>query len=128
MCSHCIGSEIVNAIPLKINTNYASDEEIDKLSDEKIDADKEELHIILLKSISIDKHIPKKDFVKILKGSLHRLSAKWKFELNSYELLVGEEEAEIEGTLNKLISDSLVEVAPDGELRITKKGIELIRK
>jgi len=128
MCSNCVASRIVNAIPMEINENYASDEEIAELLDEKIDASKEELHMILLKSIGIDKCIPQKDFVKILKGELHRLSAKWKFDLNSYELLIDEEEAEIENTLNKLISDSLVEVTPDGELRITKKGILLIRR
>jgi|SRR3989344_7962968 len=128
MCSNCIISEIINTVPMQINENYASDKEINKLSDKKIEINKEELYIILLKSIGIDKYIPKKDFVKILKGDLHRLSAKWKFGLNSYKLLIDEEEVKIEDTLNKLISDSLVETTPDGKLRITKKGIDLINK
>jgi ATP-dependent DNA helicase RecQ len=128
MCSNCVALEMMNTIPMRINENYASNEDISKLSEIKIDHEKEELHIVLLKAIGIDRCIPKKDFVKILKGNLHRFSAKWKFELTSYELLIDEEEAEIEETLNKLISDSLVEVTPDGELRITKKGINLLEK
>ena len=128
MCSNCISYDIITDIPMKLNENYANDEEINALSDKTIDVDKEELHMILLKAIGIDKHVPKKDFVKILNGSLHRLSAKWKFKLYSYGLLADVTEEEIDETLNKLISDYLVEVTPERELRITKKGIEFINK
>ncbi|MBN2395544.1 MAG: RecQ family ATP-dependent DNA helicase [Candidatus Atribacteria bacterium] len=128
MCSNCITYDVIDKIPMKVNENFATDEEIESLSDIKVDIDNDELHITLLKVIAIDKYIPKKDFVKILKGDLHRFSARWKFKLESYELLIDEEESEIENTLNKLISDNLVQVTAEGILRIGKKGIEYLGK
>jgi ATP-dependent DNA helicase RecQ len=126
MCSNCITSEITKNIPMIINKNYATNDEINRLSDKIIDVE-EELHLVLLKCIAIDKRILKKDFMGILKGNIHQFSAKWKFKLKSYGILADEERTEIEDILNKLISDSLVETTSDGELRITKKGIKLIR-
>jgi len=127
MCSNCVALEMLNTIPMKINENYATDEEITALSSLKIDINSDEFHIILLKSVGIDKCIPKKDFAKVLNGTLHRLSAKWKFELCSYNILK-EEESKIGDTVNKLVSDELMEITPDGELRITKKGITTLLK
>jgi len=84
------------------------------------------MHIILLKCIAIDKIIPKKDFVNILIGDLHRFSAKWKFKLKSYKLLGGEDSYDIQDNINKIISDMLIETTPENLLRITKKGIEYL--
>ena len=127
MCSNCVALEMLNTIPMKINENYATDEEINALSSLKIDINSDEFHIILLKSVGIDKCIPKKDFAKVLNGTLHRFSAKWKFELCSYNILK-EEESRIEDTVNKLASDELIEITPEGELRITKKGMNTLFK
>ena len=123
---NCVSFFTIDNVPKEINKNYASDKEIDELSNLKIDIDKDELHVIMLKCIAIDKIIPKKDFVGILTGNLHRFSAKWKFNLQSYELLVEEDSTEIEEIMNKLISDELIEITPENDLRITRKGIDYL--
>ena len=128
MCSNCVSYELIESIPKKINENHTTDKEINTLGSLTMDAQKDELHTLLLKSIIIDKIIPKKDCVKIMKGDLHKFSAKWKFNLKSYGILKEEEQNEIEDALNKLISDNLVEVTSRDELRITKKGIQMLPK
>jgi superfamily II DNA helicase RecQ len=128
MCSNCIAYEIIKQIPIEINENYASDEEINKIGEQILDIEHDEFHVLLLKAIGIDRYIPEKDFVNILKGKLHRFSAKWKFNINSYGLLKDKEDSEIDEIVNKLISDSLVEITPEGILRLTKKGINYLEK
>ena len=113
-------------MPKKLNKNYAKDEDIYKLNHLELNPDKDELYITLLKCVVIDKRIPEKDFKNLLLGNLHHFSAKWKFNLKSYELLLGENEKNIEKTLNNLLSKMLVEVTPEGDLRITKMGIEFL--
>lgn len=125
MCSNYIKPKTIESLPMNQNNNYASDEEIDKLSYLDLDTE-EELHVVLLKVIANDKRIPKKDFVNILNGKLHRFSAKWKFELNAYGLLAGKEG--IEDIMNRLVSDLLVEINTNKEIKITKKGISFLQK
>jgi ATP-dependent DNA helicase RecQ len=123
MCSRCLTFDLVNAIPLEVNENFAKDEEIENLSNSDLLDENDELHETILKCIASDKSVPQKDFVNLLKGTLHRFSSKWKFKLNSYNLLPNVDSFEVEDNLNKLISDELVQVTIEGYLRITKKGI-----
>jgi ATP-dependent DNA helicase RecQ len=123
MCSRCLSFEIIKAIPMEVNENFATDKEIEDLSNDSIYDDGNELHETILKCIASDKHVPKKDFVNIFKGNLSVLYSKWKFELNSYNLLPDIDSSELEGELNKLLSDSFVQITDNGSLRITKKGI-----
>jgi len=126
MCSNCINYEFINKIPMEVNKNYAKDEEIGELENCDIYGEKDELHETILKCIALDKIIPNKNFIDILKGSLYHSSSKWKFKLNSYGLLSDIERSEIEEELNKLISDELVHVTIEGRLRITKRGIDYL--
>jgi ATP-dependent DNA helicase RecQ len=129
MCSNCINFSTIENIPHKINKNHASDEDIEEIyHDLKIDHDKEELHFLLMKLIVLDRIIPAKNLCDLLKEKLHRLSAKWKFKLNSYGALKDGDENEIDSTINMLRSDELIEITPEGILRITKKGIKLLEK
>ena len=111
---------------MEVNKNYAKDEEIGELENCDIYGEKDELHETILKCIALDKIIPNKNFIDILKGSLYHSSSKWKFKLNSYGLLSDIERSEIEEELNKLISDELVHVTIEGRLRITKRGIDYL--
>ena len=63
-------------------------------------------------------------------GKLHKLSSKWKFELDCYGILDNFKNQEIvlEELLKGLISKELISEEMDGTLRITKKGIEYVSK
>jgi len=126
MCSYCVGDRLAGDIEPEINENYANDEEIEKLTDLKIDSGK--LPSVLLVSIAQNKEIPEKDFVKILVGNLHKLSSKWKFKLYCYGILDNfkNQEGVLEEILKGLINKELISEEIDGTLRITKKGINYL--
>lgn len=124
MCSHCVGEKLAKEIEPEINGNYASDEEIERLVD--LEIDNGELPLTLLVSVAQNKDIPESDFVKILTGSLHRLSNKWKFDLDCYGILNNfkNKEVVLEEVLKGLIDKELLNEEIDGTLRITRKGIK----
>ena len=88
-------------------------------------SDEQNLPLTLLLSVAQNREIEEKDFVKILVGKLHKLSSKWKFELDCYGILDNFKNQEIvlEELLKGLINKELISEEIDGTLRITKKGI-----
>ena len=128
MCSYCAGDKLVEEIKPEINKNYASDEEIENLIGLEIYSDEQNLPLTLLLSVAQNRKIEEKDFVKILVGKLHRLSSKWKFELDCYGIFDNFKNQEIvlEELLKGLINKELISEEIDGTLRITKKGIEYV--
>src|SRR3989338_8179211 len=128
MCSYCAGDKLAEEIKPEINENYASDEEIEKLIDLEIYSDEQNLPLTLLLSVAQNREIEEKDFVKILVGKLHKLSSKWKFELDCYGIFDNFKNQEIvlEELLKGLINKELISEEIDGTLRITKKGIEYV--
>ena len=128
MCSYCVGDKLAEEIEPEINENYASDEEIKNLIDLELYSYKQNLPLTLLISVAQNMEIEEKDFVKILVGKLHKLSSKWKFELDCYGILDNFKNQEIvlEELLKGLIDKELISEEIDGALRITKKGINYL--
>ena len=128
MCSNCIKAEFTSKIEIEIDPNYADDEDIEFIKDLKVDASKDTLPIILLKSIAKEKVISEKDFVNILVGDLHQRSSKWKFNLNCYKILkrYKGEKIVLEMILKDLIDNKQLKEEVDGILKITKKGIKYV--
>lgn len=123
MCSHCVGQGLIKDIKPEINENYASDEEIEKLIDLKIDHGKVPLSLLII--VAQYKEIPRKDFIKILIGTLHRSSSAWKFKLGCYGILdtFKDQPSILEEILEGLINKELISEEMDGTLRITKIGL-----
>ena len=126
MCSYCVGDRLATNIKPEINENYAGDEEIKKVVD--LDVDTDSIPSALLLSAAQNKEIPERDFIKILAGNLHRLSSKWKFDLDCYGIMDNFKNREVvlEEVLKSLIDKELLNEEIDGTLRITKKGIKYI--
>ena len=127
MCSYCVGDKLAEEIKPEINENYATDEEIEKLIDMGVYSDEQNLPLTLLIIVAQNREIEEKDFVKILVGKLHKLSSKWKFELDCYGILDNFKNQEIvlEELLKGLISKELISEEMDGTLRITKKALNI---
>ncbi len=126
MCSYCVGDKLAERIEPEINENYASDEEIENIVDLEIYDCKQNLPLTLLVSVAQNREIEEKDFVNVLVGKLHKLSSKWKFELDCYGILdsLKNQDIVLEELLKGLIDKGLISEEIDGTLRITKKGIK----
>ena len=120
-----IKEEQINSLVKNLKV-FFTDEEIEKLSCNEIDSSK--LPSTLLISAAQNKEIPKKDFVKILVGNLHKWSSKWKFNLDCYGILDNfkNQEVVLDEILKSLIEKELISEEMDSSLRITKKGIRHI--
>src|SRR3989344_5817980 len=127
-CSYCAEDKLAEEIKPEINENYANDEEIEELIGLEGYSDEKNLSLTLLISVAQNREIEEKDFVKILVGKLHKLSSKWKFELDCYGILDNFKNQEIvlEELLKGLINKELISEEIDGTLRITKKGIKYL--
>lgn len=123
MCSYCVGRGLIKDIKPEINENYAGDEEIEKLIDLKIDHGKAPSSLLII--VAQYKEIPRKDFIKILIGTLHRSSSAWKFKLGCYGILdtFKDQPSILEEILEGLINKELISEEMDGTLRITKIGL-----
>lgn len=123
MCSYCVGHGLIKDIKPEINENYVSDEEIEKIRDIKVDSNKVSLYLLMV--VAQNKKIPRKDFIKILVGTLHRLSSIWKFNLGCYGALYTFKDQQfiLEEIIEGLINKELISEEMDGTLRITKKGL-----
>ena len=130
MCSNCIKDELTSNIPHKINENYVHDDELDRaFGDLRLDAQNEDMKTTVLKCVLLERLAPKKDFSKILSGNLNKTHSKWKFGMRSYNILgvYKEKNDEIENCIESLIKEELIQERIDGTLRISKKGLDLIK-
>jgi len=90
--------------------------------------EEENLPLTLLRSVVQNKDIPRKDFVKILVGNLHKWSSGRKFRLDCYGILDNFKNQDIilEEILKGLIDKELISEEIDGTLRITKRGLNYL--
>ena len=128
MCSNCVGEKLASNIKVEVDKNYATDEEIRETRHFPVDVVEDAVPLTLLKCITQEQDILEKDVVKILVGDLHRLSSRWKFQLNCYGLLGNFKDKSIvlDKSLEGLINNKLISKEIDGSLRITKKGMQYV--
>ena len=125
-CGYCVGKSVISEVMLEIDEDYADD---DLLESQHISLNTFDIPLLkILKSLLLDRRIPRDDAAKIWVGSLRKSSGKWKFKLQGYGMLsqFKDKEEIIEKMVNWCIENKLVQEEVDGCLRITKKGIEYV--
>lgn len=118
MCSHCVGEKLASGIDVKIDDNYATENEIYKVKHVDIDYINDTPLLILLKSLVKSEKLSPKDFMKMFANNLSESSRKSKSSNNNSEL--------IEEIIEEAIKKQLIKMEMDGTLRITKKGVKCI--